>query len=103
MYKEKMNAWIDLTKETIESAYDVTIEEQLKLREEWLFNAWFPNLKNHYDRRKGGLISALEYVRDWCYGELDGYVTDVPWEDLEIETREEMIVWLKTKSWDIAH
>ena len=97
----RLETWIIDAQILDEAKVDMeeTVRDAVEEMEEMAFWRIFPDLKSFYDKVKHSYFTAMEYVRDWAFGK--DTVSDVDWKALEIESIEQLYIWLKTKSWAI--
>lgn len=96
----RLESWIVDAQILDEAKVDMeeTVRDAVEEMQEMAFWRIFPNLKGKYDRTKSIYFGAIDYVKDWAFGK--DTVADVDWKKLEIDSIEQLYIWLKAKTWD---
>lgn len=97
----RLESWIIDAQILDEAKVDMeeTVRDAVEEMQEMAFWRIFPELKGKYDRTKSIYFSAIDYVKDWAFGH--DTVADVDWKNLEINSIEQLYIWLKAKSWEV--
>lgn len=79
---------------------DENVRDAVEEMQEMAFWRIFPELKGKYDKIKHSHFDALALVKDWAFGK--DSVSDANWKKLEIETIEQLYIYLKAKPWEVV-
>lgn len=99
---DRLNFWaIDaITLDEAKADMEENVRDAVEAMEEMAFWRIFPDYKTKYDKVKNHMFNALDYVRDWVFGATT--VSDVDWKKLEINSLEQLYIWIKTKNWEVV-
>lgn len=97
----RFECWLTdaITLDEAKADMEENVRDAVEEMQEMAFWRIFPDLKGKYDKTKTIHFDALALTKDWLFGK--DTVADVDWKKLEIESYEQLYIWLKAKSWQV--